>query len=51
MWFRLGDPYGFPLREALCTPPDSIGGKRVPGRGNSKCNGQEEGTWLVQGLE
>lgn len=51
MWFRLGDPYGFPLREALCTPPDSNRGKRVPGRGNSKCNGQEEGTWLVQGLE
>lgn len=25
MWFRLRDPYGFPRREALCTPPDSPG--------------------------
>lgn len=51
MWFRLDDQYGFPLREVLYKPRDSIWGKRVPGRGSSKCSGLEEGAWLVQGLE
>lgn len=45
MWFRLGDPYGFPRREALYTT--RLSGEREFQAAGMQGRGQEEGT---QGL-